>query len=84
MALLGQLPGAIEKPVEIGRGHIDMLQPVWRNVDEFGNVDGAIGRRGVLNQDGGAVVALLVDVRQYLGCLLDGKDALLANLRLLG
>jgi hypothetical protein len=45
-------------------GRVDVVQALRAEVDEFGNVDGAVGCGGVLDDDGRTGIALVVDVRE--------------------
>ena len=62
LALLGQLRGHIVLLVKIHRRRGDVFDAAGVHVDELRNVHRAIGGGGVLNQDGGRVVALGVDM----------------------
>ena len=54
----------VEEAVELGCRSVDLQHAVRRNVHKLGNVHGAIGRGRILDQDGRAVVAVLVEVRE--------------------
>ena len=77
--LEGQLPGrnclgilvrvrellrCVEVLVEIDRGRLDVVQVADGEIDELGNIHGAIGRRGVFHHHRRTGVPLLVDVGQ--------------------
>ena len=64
LALLGQVRGHVVLLVEVHRRRVDVLNAAGRHVDELGNIHGAIGGSGVLDQNGRGVVAFCVDVRQ--------------------
>ena len=62
LAVVAQFHGVVELLVHLDRRRGDVLDPIRRNIHEFRQVHGAIGRGGVIDQDGGAVVAVRVDV----------------------
>ncbi len=64
MALATQYLGPADDLVIIRGGRTDPLKPVFRHVDEFRNVHGAIGGGGVFEHNRRAVVALGVDMGQ--------------------
>jgi len=64
--LLLQVERAVVEAVVIERRSADGAQAAGRDVDEFREVDGAVGGGGVFNQDGRRVVALGVDVVRYI------------------
>ena len=61
--------GPADDLVIIRGGRSDLLKPVLRYIHELRNVHGAVGGGGVLDQDGRAVVALRVDMRQDTICV---------------
>src|SRR5208283_6107861 len=78
LALGGERSGAVAEAVELRGGDFEADEPVERDVDELGDVDGAIGGGGVLDEDGRAVVAVLVNVGEVHArvrpAALGGKD----------
>lgn len=64
VALLAEFVGEVVQAVELRRRRVDPLQPAFGDVHELGNVDSPVGLGRVLDQHGGTVVALLVDVRE--------------------
>ncbi len=67
--LLHLVDGSVVEPVEVGGGSFDALQPALGNVEKFRDIGGAIARGGVVDQDGGAVVAVFVDVGEVELCI---------------
>ena len=63
-SLFLQLHGVVHRLVEIHCGNLNILDPVSGNVYEFRDIHGAIGHRRVLDQDGGRVVAVRINMRQ--------------------
>ncbi|MGD0368112.1 MAG: hypothetical protein ABSA94_11710, partial [Acidobacteriaceae bacterium] len=62
LAVLDECIGVVEEAVELRCLGIDLLQAALRNIQELGDVDGTIGRGGVLDHDGGRIMALSIDV----------------------
>lgn len=50
--------------LNIDNVNLNVLYPVYVDVDEFRKVDGAVCGSGVVNEDGWAVVAIGVKVRE--------------------
>ena len=65
LVVLEELEGYIEEAVELRGLRIDVLKTSLGDVDELGNVDGAVGGGGVVDDDGGRVVAVFIDVREH-------------------
>ena len=59
-----QLHGRVIGLVEIQRGRFDLVQAIRAQVDELGDIDGAVGGRGILHEDRRRGVSPLIDVRQ--------------------
>ena len=64
LAFLRQIVRTIEVVAMGDRRHDDFAEAVVRGVDELGDVGGAVGRLGALDQDRRAVLAVGVDVRE--------------------
>src|ERR1035438_7580378 len=64
LALLQKRRCLIENVVIVRGRNFDLLQGVRRYVDEFWNVDSAIGGRRSLNIDCGTILASFIDVRE--------------------
>jgi hypothetical protein len=64
LLLIAQFRCHVEQPVELRSRRIDMRHAVRRDVDELRNIHGAVGGGRVFDQDGRAVVAILVQVGQ--------------------
>ena len=68
LAFLREGRGDVELAVEVGRWNCDALDAVGRDVYKLRDVDGAVGGRGVVDQDGGGIPPLRVDVsEEHLG-----------------
>jgi len=57
--------GDVEEAVELGGLGIDVLESALRDVDEFGDVDGAVGGGGVVDDYRRGVVAVGVDMGEH-------------------
>ena len=66
--LLLEVGSDVGGAIEVRHGGIDLHHAVRRDVDEFGDVYGAVGGGGVVDQDGRAVGTVVVDVgEEHLG-----------------
>ena len=62
LVLVLKLLGGVELAVEIDGWGLDVVEAFGAEVDEFRDVDGAVGGGGIFDDDGWAGVALIVDL----------------------
>ncbi len=65
LVLLHEIVSIVSETVELRGLRIDGFDCAGRHIDEFGDVDGAIGGGGIVHQDGRSGVAVRVNVRKH-------------------